>query len=223
MLKLECPDGFIEDAVPVYDLIILDELESILKQFNSVETFKDRSIITFGFLDLIIKSSIDNKGRIISMDGDLGSRAMHFLNKYGNAINIINTVKFNTFNLSITSKISYVESQIFEALDQKKNIVIPSMSAGFANQIFSEITEKYPDLKVVLYTSSSGGKEKTKMKNVDELWSDVNVLIYSPTISAGVSFDKYHFHKIFGVICNSSCSARDYHQMLRRVRKTRRS
>ena len=47
---------------------------------------------------------------------------------------------------------------------RRKNIVIPSMSAGFANQIFSEITEKYPDLKVVLYTSSSGGKEKTKMK-----------------------------------------------------------
>ena len=63
------------------------------------------------------------------MDGDLGCRAMHCLNKYGNAINIINTVKFNTFKMCITSGKNYFENRIFEALESKKNIVIPSMSA----------------------------------------------------------------------------------------------
>ncbi len=46
-------------------------------------------------------------------------------------------------------------------------------------------------------------------------------LIYSPTISSGVSFDKVQFDKIFGVICSMSRSERDYHQMLRRVRKVK--
>lgn len=55
--------------------------------------------------------------------------------------------------------------------------------------------------------------------NVNELWSELDVLIYSPTISAGVSFDKLHFDIMFGVICDKSCTERDYHQMLRRVRK----
>ena len=121
--------------------------------------------------------------------------------------------------MSITPNRNYYESQIYKALDNNKNIVIPTMSAGYANQIYDEITTKYPQLKLALYTASTGGKEKVKLKNVDALWSEVNVLIYSPTISAGVSFDQVHFDLIFGVICNGSCTERDYHQMLRRVRK----
>ena len=113
--------------------------------------------------------------------------------------------------MSITSDKNNYERQIYDELDKNKNIVIPSMSANYANQLYMDITKKYPDLKVVLYTASSGGAEKTKLKNVDNVWSDVNVLIYSPTISSGVSFDRLHFHKIFGVICSGSCSERDHH------------
>ena len=36
-----------------------------------------------------------------------------------------------------------------KALANSKNIVIPTMSAGYANQIYDELTIKYPELKVV--------------------------------------------------------------------------
>ena len=93
------------------------------------------------------------------------------------------------------------------------------MSAGYANQMYDELTTRYPEMKIALYTASTGGKEKVKLNNVDALWSEVNVWIHSPAKSAGVSFDKVHFDLIVGVICNGSCAERDYHQMLRRVRK----
>ena len=102
--------------MPTYDLIIVDELESILKQFSSEETFKDRARSTYDFLNEVIKSSIANKGKIISMDGDLGCRAMHFLKPYGKTKNIINKINFNTFKMSITPNRNYYESQIFKAL-----------------------------------------------------------------------------------------------------------
>ena len=55
---------------------------------------------------------------------------------------------------------------------------------------------------------------------MSEAWDDVDVLVYSHTCSAGVSYDKVnHFHKLFGVFSNGSCSPRDFHQMLKRVRK----
>ena len=38
---------FLDDMVPLYDVIILDEIESTLKQFSSEETFKDRARSTF--------------------------------------------------------------------------------------------------------------------------------------------------------------------------------
>ena len=78
LLKLNSSDCFIDDNVPIYDLIIVDELESILKQFSSEETFKDRARSTYEFINEIIKSSISNNGKIIAMDGDLGCRSMRF-------------------------------------------------------------------------------------------------------------------------------------------------
>ena len=97
--KLQSP--FLDDLVPVYDLIILDEVESILKQFSSEETFKDRARSTFEFLQHIIYASLNDCGKIISMDGDLGNRAMHFLNKFGTLKNIINRINFNDFHMTI--------------------------------------------------------------------------------------------------------------------------
>ena len=64
--------------------------------------------------------------------------------------------------MSITPNRNYYESQMFKALDNKKNMVIPTMSAGYANQLYEDITALYPEFKVALYTASSGGKEKVK-------------------------------------------------------------
>ena len=133
--------------------------------------------------------------------------------------NLINRINFNTFHLKLTTDLNYYENQIFKALSEGKNIVVPTMSAVYANQLQTTTSEKFPGLNIKIYTSTCGGEEKKKLRGVDNEWKDANVLIYSPTISAGVSFDKQHFHKIFGVICSKSCSERDYHQMLRRVRK----
>ena len=46
-----------------------------------------------------------------------------------------------------------------------------------------------------------------------------NLLIYSPTIEAGVYFDRRHFHKIYGYMSDSSTSARAFSQMFHRVRQ----
>ena len=215
-LKLESP---VEDTAPTYDLIVLDEIESLLKQFNSTETFKNNARHSMLFLDEIIKASLRNKAKIISMDGDLSHRGMFFVEKYGQPLNIINNINFNNSKLLITANRNSFINDIFSSLNEHKNIVIPTMSAKYANYLFQTITSEYPHLKVALYTTTSGGIEKQKLRNVDNEWSQINVLIYSPTITAGVSFDRQHFHKMFGVISKKSCTERDFHQMMRRVRK----
>ena len=64
--------------------------------------------------------------------------------------------------MSITPNRNYYESQIYKALDNNKNIVIPTMSAGYANQIYDEITTKYPQLKVAFYRRKREGKIKER-------------------------------------------------------------
>ena len=44
------------------------------------------------------------------------------------------------------------------------------------------------------------------------------MVIYSPTIEAGVSFDKVHFHILYGIMCNS-CTVLAFFQMMARVRQ----
>jgi hypothetical protein len=221
LLKLR--NVFDDDIVPSYDLIILDEIESVLNQFSST-TFKNTSRETFLFLDQILKHS----GKIISLDGDLDERAFHFLKDYGKQLNIHNSYNLhNDYIIDFAYNPLVFEKSIYDALDLGKKIVITTMSARYGKKIeayfdtdniYTKIKEKYPYLNVKIYTSTTGSDKKQKLKNVDDEWL-CDVLIFSPTITSGVSFDMKHFDKLFGVICDMSCSPRDFHQMLKRVRK----
>ena len=59
----------------------MDEVESILNQFNS-PTFKGNSKNIYEFLDKILKSS----KQIIALDGDMNNRALEYLTPYGEMI-----------------------------------------------------------------------------------------------------------------------------------------
>lgn len=133
---------FCDDVVWYYDLIVLDEVESKLTQINSNETFKNSARNNYDYLNEITNTSLAHKGNIRSMDGDLGARALYFLEKYGNTCNIINKMGFNKFKLLLTPDKSYFEGQIWEALSNNLSIVIPTMSAGYANLISLQITSK---------------------------------------------------------------------------------
>jgi hypothetical protein len=81
-------------------------------------------------------------------------------------------------------------------------------------------TKTYNNFNVVMHTSKSDDKIKQAMKDdLNELWENADILLYSPTISAGVSFDKTHFDLLFVILSQKSCHARDLIQMMCRVRK----
>jgi hypothetical protein len=68
---------------------MLDEIESLLNQFNSESTFSGKSRQTFEYLEQLLKKC-DN---IISLDGDLGQRSFKFLSHFDRCLNIENLNK----------------------------------------------------------------------------------------------------------------------------------
>ena len=44
------------------------------------------------------------------------------------------------------------------------------------------------------------------IKDITKSWSQADCVITTPTIEAGVSFDKEHFDRIYGVIAERSCT-----------------
>ena len=82
LLKLRI-DG---DPIPAYDLIIMDESESLLNQFNSTQTFKNLNKEAFDFLVEIIH----NSKKLVCLDGDLENRTYDCIKQFGESINIKN-------------------------------------------------------------------------------------------------------------------------------------
>ena len=86
--------------------------------------------------------------------------------------------------------------------------------------MYNKLKNKYPNKVILVYNSLSNDADKMALEDVNNIWDKCDILIYSPTIEAGVNFDKLHFNKIYGFICENTTSQRSFLQMLARVRKT---
>lgn len=216
LLKLKPSFMFIGDEydIPSYDLIIIDEVESILSHFDS-PTFKGKSREVFNWMSEIIKVS----KKMIVLDGDINDRTYNFINHYGTSINICNNIKINKRNFIIGTDKDVFYKDILNDIHNNKKIVIASMSSKKCSDTYDLIKSEYPKKKVLIYTGKTDDHNKTDLKDVNENWTKCDVLIYSPTIESGVNFDIEYFNKIYGIICLQSTSQRAFCQMLSRVRK----
>ena len=203
------------DRVGKYDLVIIDESESILKHFDSPH-FKERNRETFRYLEAIIK----NSNKLICLDGDLSNRTHSFIKRMNiSNYNIINDIKINNKILNLTKNEDFYRKSIYTDLDADKNIVIVSMKSTDCVKYYDDLSKRYPSKKILIYCGNSDDQNKNELNNVLLNWKDANIVIYSPTIEAGVNFDISHFHKIYGIVISGSTSQRAFLQMLSRVRQ----
>jgi hypothetical protein len=72
---------------------------------------------------------------------------------------------------------------------------------------------------VQIYTQELNKEAReSDIKNVAEAWKRYRVLIYSPTISAGISFEEVHFDRVFAYYDIGVTALETMFQMLGRVR-----
>ena len=217
ILKLSCQMDFIDDDTveyPNYDLVIVDEVESILAQFNS-PTFKGMSKECFEF----VQNIIINSKKMIVLDGDINDRTYRFIDTFGNSIKLVNDIKINQRHFVVTRDEFLYLKKIEKDLNNDLNVVIVSMSSNKCEFFKSYFEEKIPKLRVLIYTGSSGDDTREDFKNVDEIWSGCQLLIYSPTCEAGVNFDLPHFNKMYGFLVEQSTTQRGLCQMFARIRQ----
>ncbi len=94
-----------------------------------------------------------------------------------------------------------------------KPILIPLL--GFSVYLY----KKFPTKKIKLYSSETTVSEKREhFGDVNTYWAQYDVLIYTPTVSAGVSFEQKHFNKVFGYFTDQSCPVETCVQMIGRIR-----
>lgn len=213
-----------------YDLVILDESESILNQLHSVMTHGDHLINNHQVLELVMRTA----GKVILADAFLSDRSFHFI-KQLRAPTKTHYLE-NTFLPYSREAIELVSGhrgeehmgnvngfcdRIMTALRAGKKIVVvwTSKTAGemFIEKYLSKETFVYK-----FYNSDSTKEDHKDLKDVEASWSDLQCLMYTSSITVGLSYDpslsEVEFDEAFLYGNYRTAVPRDIAQSLLRVR-----
>lgn len=202
-------------------LLVLDEVESILDQFNS--GLHKKFSASFAIFEWMVRTA----QHLVCMDANLGSRTLEIIKRLrGNdsALIHLNTFKRaaeDTFQFTLSKGVLF--SKMIEYVQAGKKIVIATNSLTDAKTIHHDLASRFKgSRKIMLYSSKTSPSEKrTHFSDVATHWKALDILIYTPTVSAGISFELEHFDALFALFGDKSCSVEVCRQMLLRVRNLR--
>jgi hypothetical protein len=201
------------------DLLILDESESIIEQTNS--GLSKYFSIMFGKFEWIIK----NSKHICAMDANLGNRTVNILRVFRSNLDHValfyeDTYKNATEDTYIVTKDinSWLKKLMFDISNNKKICIICNSLIDLET-IMSSIQNRFPNKKIMFYTSKTTKDTKSEhFKDVNKKWNKYDIIGYTPTVSAGISFEEIHFDKMYCYFIDTSCPVSTCMQMLGRIR-----
>ena len=206
------------------DLLILDEAESIFEQFNS--PLHRNLQKTFAIFEKMMRDA----KYVILMDANLSNRSYNILRELRPNYPIYfhqNThSKAGADKYFFTGALSTWYNKLELVLRTPKRIIMPTNSLKEAENC-KLLIEKYCHAKslkknIMIYTSKTSVSVKNShFGDVNTFWKDYDIIIYTPTMSAGVSFEEAHFDVLFGYFNDNSCTVEICRQMLGRVRNLR--
>lgn len=206
-----------------YDLIIIDECESLARYLTSSHFMKNNNS---GIITSDLEYRIKNSEKTIIMDADLSDRCINY---YKEIIDIDNKslkilinekTPYDKYTINYTKYENWV-SLILKYVEDNKKLVIPMASNNKAKDLKNYILSRYPNKNVCLIHKETNDKEKLeRLLNVNTDWTKFDIVIYTPTVCMGVSFDvKDYFDNIFAYGCHESLGSQEFCQMMHRVRE----
>lgn len=210
------------DAV-MPDILIMDESESVEQQFNSGKHGTNYNATCANFKALIKYSE-----HVIAMDANLSDRTVQVMEprkKFQSKMFIHNTEQINKHSVEIATDEGTWRSRFMKAVLDGQRIVVAGNSKKEVDALFKQLETEYPnELALKKYTKDTLQSEKiADIKNIEEVWSELDIVLYTPTITAGVSYEKDHFDVLFGYFRQGSAPAMQCDQMLSRVRSLSKS
>ncbi len=217
ILQIDSLRHLISDEMIIkrFDIIILDELESLLNHLSSPTLIDKRNLVC-----MILNQLLKNAKWVVSLDADFGIRGYEFLSKIKEKPHIIIN-DYTTVQKKFIFHCDYNKQcfNIVEDLKNHKNVVVIALSKATVDDLYQRVIgSKIRGVKTIRYTSMTDDAQKIDLNNVNETWKNKNCVMYSPTIEAGVSFDIEHFHKMYCFLSGGSCSPRSFLQMIGRIR-----
>jgi hypothetical protein len=210
-----------------YDIIILDESESICRQFFST-TIKEGSVSVYFFLQHIMEKS----KKIFCLDADLSNPTLTLINNIDakKRMMINNTYNSNNREYYMSQDENEWMIDVKSKLIMGKKLFIVCLSEEKACELhleFKQILEMSNTMNEVkdgnnsslLITGSMDETIKREMGDVNELWKNKSLVITTSATGAGIDFTLDHFDFVYGYIYAGLSPPAEFLQICHRVRK----
>jgi hypothetical protein len=217
-----------------YDLVILDEIESILNQLHSIKTNAGNLITNHEVLSMAVSTA----SNVVLSDAFVSDRTFHFCKE----LRSDDTTEYfeNTFNpykrkaillpsIEKDKRIANIGGfceRICEALRAGKKIAVVWTSKRRGDWFIKNFLDNWisdsDKPSWIFYNSDSTKDEQEGLKNVNETWRNVQCLMMTTSITVGISYDPkiadIEFDELFLYGSSASATPRDISQSLMRIR-----
>jgi len=225
-----CLDSLVNMVKFTWDFVFIDEMLSVMLHYNSGVMNNNQKVCTF------FEKIMTNAKHIVAMDACIDSPIVsnvlnYFWQKeltwikytYMHPTNRKTTLTFNNnVKQSKNMKMTVLERIYRLVSNENKKVVVCSNTKKFTDEVKTFLNMRDKTVRVMVYNVDTNNTIVAKhSRDPHNAWVDYDVIVYSPTITAGVSFELDYFdHLVAYFKNNDKCSKVDLAlQQLYRVRK----
>lgn len=217
LLKRTCAETHQYSLYANYEIVIVDELESLLSHFNA-QTMTPRLMLLWK----IFVALAYNTQSLLLCDADLSTRGSAFVKGLGrpveNTVTLVNTVQYHSPTVVVYKNERPFSQRLLRSVRRGLKVYVASNSRKFAIQARAALLAKTA-AKVLLIEGRSDPRLKLDTANCEQTWAQYDVVLCTPAVAAGVDFSADHFDCTFVYGQDKSGTPRELHQQIGRVRK----
>lgn len=212
------------DKTTQFDTLVIDEIETVLKNWDS-ETHDKKGDINFkNFIDLF-----KNCQKIILLDAFTTSTTTDLLEKL-NISYITYSSKYKPIRKILNENEGYEKTinKICNELDANKKLYIfhaykSSTKKHYSiEELKSVILERCQTKpKILVYYGDMCDNKKKTLYNVNEEWDKYDCILTTSSITVGVNYEGSRFDKVYLLISGCVNNVRDVIQTSMRIRRTK--
>lgn len=166
-----------------FDIVIVDECESVLNQLTSISTHKENINVNQEIFVQLLK----NAKRLIMMDAFLSNKTIDFLNDVKKPY-VVNRYTYPPEERECEQykfKDTFIERMVAFLHEGKKLFLFCSSKTQLLEVILPKIKNDIPDLKICEYH----GKKTCTLKDVRKDWKKADFVCCTSTITVGCNYD----------------------------------
>jgi hypothetical protein len=212
-----------------FDVLVIDEIESLLNNWDSTTHGKNLENNFYNF-----KALIQHTKKIILLDAFTTTKTIDFIKSLGISDSDIITYTCNykqrSRNLINNDTYEGIVNKMINDVDQGKKIFVFYPFLNDSNhhdgikslecELLKKCTTK-PN--IITYMSVASDKVKKTTYDVNNTWKDADIILTTSSITVGVNYEGDDFDKIY-LLTSGMCNlARDLTQVSLRIRNPRQS